>query len=153
MSRAGWHLQANCVAIHEFGKDLEAQVGKLQYLAVLVFSAYASGLFMVVTNRPIGAEAFLPVGASGGTCLPTWKCILCPAALFFCLLLFGQGRSKLPLFRGSHNLFATLGWLCWPGCSSETWGTTPRDYVVTVAIQVCTVCCICSRCFHALCAL
>ncbi|KAL3157950.1 hypothetical protein ABBQ32_012350 [Trebouxia sp. C0010 RCD-2024] len=59
------HLLANCVAIHEFGKDLEAQVGKLQYLAVLVFSAYASGLFMVVTNRPIGAEAFLPVGASG----------------------------------------------------------------------------------------
>lgn len=53
------------MAIHEFGKDLEAEVGKLQYLAVLVFSAYASGLFMVITNRPIGAEALLPVGASG----------------------------------------------------------------------------------------
>lgn len=58
-------LQANCLAIHEFGKDLEAQVGKIQYLAVLVFSAYASGLLMVVTNRPVGAEAYLPVGASG----------------------------------------------------------------------------------------
>lgn len=40
-------------------------MGKVQYLAVLVFSAYASGLLMVVTNRPVGAEAFLPVGASG----------------------------------------------------------------------------------------
>lgn len=82
MSRAEFHLQANCVAIHEFGKDLEAQVGKLQYLAVLVFSAYASGLFMVVTNRPIGNEAFLPVGASGGTCFIPWTCILCSSAYF-----------------------------------------------------------------------
>ena len=66
-------LQANSVAIHEFGKDLEAEVGKLQYLAVLVFSAYASGLFMIVTNRPIGAEAFLPVGASGRACFTLQK--------------------------------------------------------------------------------
>lgn len=58
-------LQANCLAIHEFGKDLEAQIGKLQFLAVLVFAAYASGLTMIVTNHPVGAEALLPVGASG----------------------------------------------------------------------------------------
>lgn len=57
--------QANCLAIHEFGKDLEAQIGKLQFLAVLVFAAYASGLTMIVTNHPVGAEALLPVGASG----------------------------------------------------------------------------------------
>ncbi|KAA6420977.1 MAG: hypothetical protein FRX49_09117 [Trebouxia sp. A1-2] len=59
-----WML-ANCLAIHEFGKDLEAQIGKLQFLAVLVFAAYASGLTMIVTNHPVGAEALLPVGASG----------------------------------------------------------------------------------------
>ena len=72
------------MAIHEFGKDLEAQVGKLQYLAVLVFSAYASGLFMVVTNRPIGAEAFLPVGASGRAHGNTGS--VHPALSFFCCL-------------------------------------------------------------------
>lgn len=59
------HLLANCLAIHEFGKDLEAQIGKLQFVAVLVFAAYASGLAMIMTNRPVGAEALLPVGASG----------------------------------------------------------------------------------------
>ncbi|DBA82805.1 TPA: hypothetical protein ACH3X1_007031 [Trebouxia sp. C0004] len=59
------HLLANSLAIHEFGKDLEAEIGKLQFLAVLVFAAYASGLTMIVTNHPIGAEALLPVGASG----------------------------------------------------------------------------------------
>ena len=58
-------LQANCVAVHEFGKDLEGQVGKLQFLAVLIAAAYASGLTMLVTGRPVGAEASLPVGASG----------------------------------------------------------------------------------------
>ncbi len=58
-------MQANCLAIHEFGKDLEAQIGKLQFLAVLVFAAYASGLTMIITNHPVGAEALLPVGASG----------------------------------------------------------------------------------------
>lgn len=75
------HLQANCVAIHEFGKDLEAQVGKIQFIAVLVFSAYASGLFMVVTNRPIGVEAFLPVGASGSpVCCNSY--VLCRSCSF-----------------------------------------------------------------------
>ena len=59
------NLQANCLAIHEFGKDLEAQIGKVQFLVVLVFAAYASGLTMIVTNHPVGAEALLPVGASG----------------------------------------------------------------------------------------
>ncbi len=59
------YMQANCLAIHEFGKDLEAQIGKLQFLAVLVFAAYASGLTMIITNHPVGAEALLPVGASG----------------------------------------------------------------------------------------
>lgn len=59
------HLLANCLAIHEFGKDLEAEIGKLQFLAVLVFAAYGSGLTMIITNHPVGAEALLPVGASG----------------------------------------------------------------------------------------
>ena len=81
------NLQANCLAIHEFGKDLEGQVGKLQYLAVLVFSAYASGLLMVVTNRPVGAEAFLPVGASGAA--------IHAAALFFLAAMVFQGLWSL----------------------------------------------------------
>ena len=81
------------MAIHEFGKDLEAEVGKLQYLAVLVFSAYASGLFMIVTNRPIGAEAFLPVGASGGACFTLQKCNLLCFFFLFCFLLFCLGRA------------------------------------------------------------
>ena len=34
-------------------------------MAVLVSAAYASGLAMIMTNRPVGAEALLPVGASG----------------------------------------------------------------------------------------
>ena len=46
-------------------RTLEARIGKLQFLAVLVFAAYASGLTMIVTNHPVGAEALLPVGASG----------------------------------------------------------------------------------------
>lgn len=79
-------MQANCLAIHEFGKDLEAQVGKIQYLAVLVFSAYASGLLMVVTNRPVGAEAFLPVGASGSA----------PCCIYMHLGLFDIGVDPGP---------------------------------------------------------
>ena len=59
-------LQANVVAIHEFGKELEGRVSKLQYLAVLLSAAYASGVVMLYTGRPIGAEALLPVSASGG---------------------------------------------------------------------------------------
>ena len=62
------------MAIHEFGKDLEAQVGKLQLLAVLAFSAYTSGLFMIVTQRPVGPEAMLPVGASGNHIIAMHVC-------------------------------------------------------------------------------
>lgn len=65
MLKSDMASQANCLAIHEFGKDLEAQIGRVQFVAVLVFSAYASGLAMIISNHPIGAEALLPVGASG----------------------------------------------------------------------------------------
>ena len=61
-------------------------MGKIQYLAVLVFSAYASGLLMVVTNRPVGAEAFLPVGASGTA--PH-------AAALFCFAMGLEGHLSL----------------------------------------------------------
>lgn len=59
------HLLANCLAIHEFGKELESRVGRIQFVSVLVFAAYTSGLIMIATGRPTGADAFLPVGASG----------------------------------------------------------------------------------------
>ena len=58
-------MQANAVAIHEFGKELEGRINKLQYLAVLFSAAFGSGVFMIATGRPVGVEALLPVGASG----------------------------------------------------------------------------------------
>lgn len=60
-------LQANVVAIHEFGKELEGRINKLQYLAVLLSAAFGSGVFMIATGRPVGTEALLPVSASGET--------------------------------------------------------------------------------------
>ena len=57
--------QANCLAIHEFGKELESRVGRIQFVSVLVFAAYTSGVVMIGTGRPTGLDAFLPVGASG----------------------------------------------------------------------------------------
>ena len=53
------------VAIHEFGKELEGRINKLQYLAVLLSAAYGSGLFQLAMGRPVGPEALLPVSASG----------------------------------------------------------------------------------------
>ena len=58
-------FQANCLAVHEFGKELESRVGRTQFVSVLVFAAYTSGLVMIATGQPVGAEAYLPVGASG----------------------------------------------------------------------------------------
>ena len=60
-------MQANVVAIHEFGKELEGRINKLQYLAVLLSAAFGSGVFMIATGRPVGTEALLPVSASGDT--------------------------------------------------------------------------------------
>ena len=56
-------VQANCLALHEFGKDLERHVGSVNMAAILVASAVGSGL--AATHFGLGASA-VPLGASGG---------------------------------------------------------------------------------------
>ena len=58
-------MQANSLALHEFGKDLERHVGSVNMAAILVASAVGSGL--AATHFGLGPSA-VPLGASGGRC-------------------------------------------------------------------------------------
>ena len=58
-------MQANSLAVHEFGKDLERHVGSVNMAAILLASAVGSGL--AATHFGLGASA-VPLGASGGRC-------------------------------------------------------------------------------------
>ena len=58
-------VQANSLALHEFGKDLERHVGSVNMAAILLASAVGSGL--AATHFGLGPSA-VPLGASGGRC-------------------------------------------------------------------------------------
>jgi membrane associated rhomboid family serine protease len=59
------HLLANCLAIHEYGKDLEAHIGHVSFLAVAAVSALASSSLAGMLGAQQGNVAAMPVGASG----------------------------------------------------------------------------------------